>query len=84
MDITRSIDDVGRLIEYKMTEVKAEAPGQADLFGGEEPLAKEVNITFSEASCEPSESNSSKAEEEHDDVENVGNWTVSGSEKRDE
>lgn len=84
MDITRSIDDVGRLIEYKMTEVKSEAPGQADLFEGEEPPAKEVNITFSEASDKPSESDSVKTEEEHNDAENVVNWTVSGSEKRDE
>lgn len=55
MDITRSIDDVGRLIEYKMTEVKTEAPGQADLFGGEEPQAKEINIMFSEAPDKTSE-----------------------------
>ena len=84
MDITRLIDDVGRLIEYKMTEVKTEAPGQADLFGGEEPQAKEINIMFSEAPDKTSENDLDKASIEHTEEESVEDSAVSGGDNRDD
>ena len=65
-------------------EVKTEAPGQADLFGGEEPQSKEINIMFSEAPDKTSENDLDKASKEHTDEENIENLAVSGGDNRDD